>query len=160
MRLFFLFLSSLLAFSTANATATTLPTDSATQDNPRYTFQIETPKGYVSGIMITDDRGDELIGSMVNEFGVSALDFAYSRDKDKVRILNAISFLNKWYIKRVLSKDIRFCLHIIGNDTQKTDKNYEVTETDNTVTVLNKKRKIKYTFSPLSTKEKQDESEE
>ena len=45
--------------------------------------------------------------SMVNEFGVSYVDFTYSPTKKKVRLLSVNARLDRWYIRLTLSKDLR-----------------------------------------------------
>ena len=67
---------------------------------------IETDKGYVSGICFLSEEGDTVKGSIFNEFGISVLDFTYLRSRQKVRLENVIKMLDKWYIKRVLRKDL------------------------------------------------------
>lgn len=76
-----------------------------------YDAMIETGNGYVSGICIIANDGEEVKGGIFNEFGLSALDFSYDVKKDKVKLNNIISFLDKWYIRKVLRKDLRRLLH-------------------------------------------------
>lgn len=45
--------------------------------------------------------------SIVNEFGVSALDFTYHPVSHKVKIISVMGKLNKWYIKRLLKRDLK-----------------------------------------------------
>lgn len=115
----------------------------------RYTFQIETSKGGVSGILLANSSGQAIMGSMVNEFGVSAIDFSYSTAKNKIKLLRVISFLNKWYIKKVLANDIRYCIHELYGTPYKKKHSYVVERQGSTVSVFNKKRNIRYTFTPL-----------
>ena len=68
----------------------------------RRQFQIEMPKGGVSGIFISRDSGNEIRGGMINEFGISVLGFSYSKRNGKVKLTDVASFLDKWYIRRVL----------------------------------------------------------
>lgn len=63
-------------------------------------------KGYVSGVCIMANDGSVIKGSLFNEFGISAIDFTYQPDKKKVKLLSVIKILNKWYIKKVLRKDL------------------------------------------------------
>ena len=101
-------------------------------ESVRYDVSIEMPKGYVSGLCVMSCDGDTLKGVLVNEFGVTALAFTYSQTKDKVKIVSVMSMLDKWYIRRVLRRDLREVIHTLrsGNDTY-----------------LNGKCKIKYHFS-------------
>lgn len=112
-------------------------------------FRIEMQKGYVSGIMITGESDEYINGSMVNEFGISAIDFTFSKKKGKVKLINVGSFLNKWYIKQVLKNDINFALHILYGTPYNKKHNYEVTREGPNLIIFNTKRKIKYIFSPL-----------
>lgn len=68
---------------------------------------IEMKKGYISGVcMLVNDEG-VVRGSIFNEFGISAISFAYYPEHEKVKLLEVISMLNKWYIRKVLKKDLR-----------------------------------------------------
>lgn len=72
----------------------------------KYNATIEMSKGYVSGVCIMANDGSVIKGSLFNEFGISAIDFTYQPDKKKVKLLSVIKILNKWYIKKVLRKDL------------------------------------------------------
>ena len=82
-------------------------------DADRFSFSISMPKGYLSGVLITNESDDSINGSMINEFGISAVDFTYSRRNGKFRLVSVISFLDKWHIRRMLGNDLRFCLRIL-----------------------------------------------
>lgn len=72
----------------------------------RYAATIEMKKGYMSGICIMVNDEGLIKGSLFNEFGISALDFTYQPETRKIKLLSVIKMLNKWYIKRVLRKDL------------------------------------------------------
>lgn len=159
MRTFLLFLlSSVFVVCNAFAASKTDPQTNASA-NRKMAFRIEMQKGYVSGIMICAETDDAINGSMVNEFGISAIDFTYSKEKGKVKLINVGSFLNKWYIKQVLKNDINFALHILYGMPYKKKHHYEVTRDGENVTIFNTKRKIKYIFSPLQNKSDYDTEE-
>jgi len=80
---------------------------SADGEPMRYAASIEMPKGYVSGICVMRCDGDEVRGCLFNEFGVTAIDFTYCVRKQKVRLHSVLPMLDKWYIRRVLKKDLR-----------------------------------------------------
>lgn len=67
---------------------------------------INFPRGEMSGICALLYDGGTLKGCVFNEFGISALDFTYCPGTKKAKIVHAASMLNKWYIKRVLSRDL------------------------------------------------------
>lgn len=107
----------------------------------KYNAVIEMPKGYLSGICILLREEDEVKGCLFNEFGISALDFTYFPKKDKVKLHSVIAMMNKWYIKRILKRDLRSLFHEL--------------QTGNPV-YQNRKYKIQYQFTPLQ----EDEVEE
>lgn len=160
MRAFLLFLSSFIALLTFNMSA--IEVDSVMQSSPlqKHTFQIETSNGFVSGILLVSEDDENINGSMINEFGISAIDFSYSKKKQKVKLLSVISFLNKWYIKHVLKNDIKFCLHVLYDVPFKKKHNYEVVHTVDSISIINNKRHLKYTFSPLTISTNEDDTEE
>lgn len=112
-------------------------------------------KGYISGICFLSEEGDTIKGSFFNEFGISAFDFTYLRSRQKVKLENVIKMLNKWYIKRVLRKDM---VHVLDN-LQRGISSYS-----------NEKYHITYKFTklddcddsqqPNNSKDENDETEE
>lgn len=159
MRHFLLFLSSFL-FS-FNLVAQNLNYDPSQENckRSRYAFQIETQKAAVTGIMILKETADEIAGSMVNEFGVSAIDFIYNKKKDSIKLLSVVSFLNKWYIKKVLKKDLKLSIQLLTDLPGKQPKNYEIDQMDAYLIILNIKRKIKYTFNIMESESPAYETE-
>lgn len=108
-------------------------------DRMKYTFIIEMPKAYFNGICFLHHTPDGVVkGSMFNEFGISALEFSYYPDKDKVKLHHVIKFLDKWYIKYVLKRDLRKVLH--GLQQGKSE-------------YINEKRHISYQFTHLDYEE-------
>ena len=108
-------------------------------DRARYNVQIDFKKAYISGVCIMLMEDGQVKASVVNEFGVSALDFSYNPSKKKVKILSVMGKMNKWYIKKVLRKDLQKVMQQLPLG----DGTYE-----------DVKFGIKYTFSPLDeTKE-------
>ena len=115
----------------------------------KYNFELSTEKGYLSGILILSQEGDVINGCRFNEFGVTAMGFTYDISKDKLKLLHVIKFLDKWYIKRVISKDIKACIKTLWGMPLKPEKNIEVSVSPNETVVYNKKRKIRYIYSPM-----------
>ena len=131
--------SILLFFSAEVAVAQTLyPQNQG--DKVRSSAMIEMPKGYVSGICVMYNDGTDVKASIFNEFGISAIDFVYNPQKDKVKLVSVIKMLNKWYIRRLLKSDLRKVIHKL----QQGEGEYR-----------NEKYKIDYKFSELK-----DETEE
>lgn len=102
----------------------------------RHEFIMEMPKAYVSGIMILRRVEPSLIrGSLVNEFGISMLDFSYDESKHKLMIESLMKQLDKWYVRRLLKKDIPHVLEAMHSDKEK----YE-----------SRSGKLKYFFKPMA----------
>lgn len=132
-----IFLLSMLSFS--GAAQSLLPQEDGSRT--KFTTTIEMPKGYVSGICVIMLEGDMLKGSIFNEFGITAMDFTYQIQKEKVKLISVFPMLNKWYIKRVLKKDLKAVIK--GLEQGKT-------------TYENTRRHILYQFLPLSNAETED----
>lgn len=115
----------------------TLLVDSIGATN-RYNAMIELPKAYLSGVCIIK-RNEEgnVVGCLFNEFGISALEFAYRPGDKKVKLLSVIQMMNKWYIKRIISRD----LARVYQGLQKGETTYH-----------NEKYHITYKFTPMIEK--------
>ena len=143
----FLVSISLLVLSLLQAIAqpaTKLSTDSAAvADSSRRTFTalIETPKASISGICLLVQDSDTIKGAIVNEFGITALDFVYTRKDDKVRLVSAAPMLNKWYMRPVITADIRELLHAL----REGKFSYE-----------DEKYHIRYSLSPINDDDNND----
>lgn len=116
----------------------TFPTDSC---NVSYKMYIEFGKGYLSGICILGKENNIIKSSIINEFGVSIMDFTYDMKKDKVKLMYVMNTLNKWYIKRVLKKDLKEVVHLMQNG----ENEYR-----------NNKRKLYYQFVLMTTPDNLD----
>lgn len=102
--------------------------------------------------MITRQSGNEIIGSMFNEFGVSVLSFIYDRNKNKLKLRDVMGMLDKWYIKRVLKSDLTLCLHLLCDTPYgKRSNKYVVTHDSESISIRNAARNITYSFHTLNT---------
>ena len=59
---------------------------------------IDTPKASISGICLMQREEQKVVGTVVNELGIKALDFEVDANARKVKLLNTITFLNEWYL--------------------------------------------------------------
>ena len=147
-RVFLLYLSVLCSIFGCVANEPVSSED--TLQTVRSFFEIEMGKGHISGILITKEYDGRIAGTMINEFGVTALSFVYDRKKDTIRLLDVMSMLNKWYIKRVLKKDLNYCVHVLYDIPYKPSKSHVISKATDKTTVTNTKRKIIYSFVPLN----------
>jgi hypothetical protein len=95
----------LLALPISVQAQTTFP--SADSERAKYAAYIEMPKAYVSGICVLLQEDGLIKGSLFNEFGITALDFTYNPQRDKIKLHSVMKMMDKWYIRKVLKKDLR-----------------------------------------------------
>lgn len=103
----------------------------------RYSVQININRAGISGVCMMREVSDNVLGAIINEFGLSMLSFNYDPDRKRARIVDIAPQLDKWYIKKVLRRDLK---KIIPQITQKDIK--EVFR------YCNVKQQIEYIFTP------------
>lgn len=104
-------------------------------ESARYSAVIQLPKAQISGICMLKYADGAIRGSLFNEFGLSALDFSYRPGQKKVRLHHVVKIMDKWYVRRVLRKDLaRLMLTLQSGGTR-----YD-----------NEQRKITYQFVPIA----------
>lgn len=118
----------------------------------RWNINLSTPKAAVSGFFLIRDEDDSIAGSIINEFGISLADFRFNPVSGKVKFINLTGFLNKWYLKKLLAKDLSLALKRLTNPSPSlsSPKGYDVSVSSDTVVIHNLKYDITYQFSPLS----------
>ena len=139
MRVFLLLISiatSLLAVVPAIAQDRFFPRQKG--EKVKYAVMIELEKAYISGVGIIACQEEEIRGVVFNEFGVSVISFSYNPRRKRMKILDAAGKLNRWYVKRVIRKDLLYVISAL-----------QMSET----TYVNEKRHIRYTFTPLDNQE-------
>lgn len=109
-----------------------------TEQSRRYSVQIDFERAGISGVCILRELRDDVLGAIVNEFGVLALNFSYDTQRGKAKIIDLIPQLNKWYIRQVLRSDLRRMVPALM--ALPSTENYEY---------INQRRKIKYLFTPI-----------
>lgn len=60
-----------------------------------YKAFIKTGRGEISGVCLLLHEGDTIKGAIVNEFGISALDFTYVMSADRMTLNHVIAMLDK-----------------------------------------------------------------
>ena len=128
-------------FSTVNAQVCFPSTQG---EKAKYSAYIDMPQGYVSGVCVLFNEGTVIQGSLFNEFGITALSFSYDIKKEKIKLYSVVKLMDKWYIKRILKKDLKQLMKCL----QKGESVYQ-----------NEKYHITYSFSTLNTEEVYDTEE-
>lgn len=120
------------------------------QSVQQYHIDISLPKGgHLSGICLI--RMDSVTGdgamSVVNEFGIKAYDAVYSGKKHNVKLKNTMPVLNKWYIRRVIAKD----MSVLFNPNRKLPgRRVLLRKDDGSLLLSNKRFKITYSLRPIT----------
>ena len=115
---------------------TTFPT--ADGERSRYDAYIELSRAFISGICALQREDGVVNGCLFNEFGITALDFTYYPERKKVKLHHVLKAIDKWYIRRVLRKD----LAQLFTGLQNGETRYR-----------NDRQKITYLFTPIEEKE-------
>ena len=112
-----------------------------------YQFSMQARGNELTGICIVSEMEKGVsVGTIVNEFGVKALDF--SIEKGKVRVFNVIKPLDRWYIRKVLRKDFSFIFQHIKSGKDLIIKKRKLSFQSNGDMIMDNERyKIRYTFS-------------
>ena len=97
-------------------------------------MEIEFPQVSITGIGTLVKQGDNVIGAVFNEFGVSVVSFSYLPAKKKIKLLSVLDKMDRWYIKRILKRDLLRLMEVL----EASGSSY-----------FNSKYNIKYTFTPL-----------
>lgn len=125
-RLLSISLGLLLAVSLPLHAQNLLPSEEG--DRCRYEVTIQMDKGYFSGVCAMLNEGRVIQGSIFNEFGITAIDFSYDTVKKKVRLHTVFKMMNKWYIRRVLRKDLACLIDGLKiGETQYVNKRHHIT---------------------------------
>ena len=101
----------------------------------RYAANIEMTGAYISGICILLKEDGIIKGCLFNEFGVTALDFTFSPEREKVKLHHVMKMMDKWYIRRVLRNDLAQMMIFLQNGK---------------TAYRNERRKITYQFTPFA----------
>ncbi len=147
MRLFFLLISCVV-FCTASANVDGNLFPQVAGKKCEYTTEIQFKGNSVTGICILKHNDKEIIGAIINEFGIKVFDFIVRLDGLKVKLENVTPFLDKWYIKRMLKKDLKFLFTHLYKTPQKSRRR-EVSQTANTLVLKNIKYGITYCFTSI-----------
>ena len=120
----------------------------------QFLVTIEARGAVISGICVVKTDAEGSRGAIVNEFGVHALDFTVSADRKRVKLLNVMPAMNRWYIRRVVRRDLQY-LFAASHETEGSKGHRTVTlDTDGTVMLVNAKYKLNYSLKKI------DETEE
>lgn len=117
----------------------------------QYNVEIVVRERLITGICAMEVAPNGgIVGTMLNEFGVKALDFEY---KDgRMKISNVFKPINKWYVRRIIRGDLQFIFDNFNIQGEKSmGKRHFKNMTDGSKRMTNDKYKISYTLSKIET---------
>lgn len=145
-----LWISLLAGIGTASAAGpeTFLPAEEG--GRAQYTVTIGWKQARISGICIMKSLGGEIVGSVVNEFGIRAFDFRYDPRREVLKIENPIGFLDRWYIRKGLRSDLRILFRAADGvlPCERGGRRIERLD-DGSLQLENRRRGLSYRFSPM-----------
>lgn len=100
----------------------------------------------MSGICLIRMEGDRGAMSVVNEFGVKAFDAVCPGAKGRVKLTYVMAPLDKWYIRRVLARDLSV---LFRPDRRLPRRRTLERREDGTLVLANRRHKITYRLKPL-----------
>ncbi len=92
----------------------------------------------VSGIAVMKRQGEVVVGSLFNEFGITALGFRYLEDRDKLELTTVMSMLERRAVRRVVRRDVERWLRLLRRGE---------------AVYVDSRRGITYTLKPLPIQE-------
>lgn len=96
---------TLLLFLTLTAAAGRLP--EAEGERTRHNVELNLGRAKLTGVCLMLMEEGLIKASIVNEFGVSYVDFTYSPKTKKLRLVSVAAPLDKWYIRKRIRKELR-----------------------------------------------------
>ena len=105
--------------------------------------------------MVSQSPDGQTTGTIVNEYGVMAFDFMI--DNGKVKIINVIKPLDRWYIRKVLKKDFCFAFQHMRHCKDLAVGKRRITFRENgDIAVDNDRYNIHYVFTPITASNETD----
>lgn len=101
----------------------------------RHYLSINLPKQGFTGVCLAESDSLQIRGTIVNEFGIKALDFVYDKLSDQIRMPYIVKNLDKWYLRKVLKRDLKGILPRLCENSAFIYEGH--------------KRKMTYNFVPL-----------
>lgn len=114
---------------------------------------MDTERGGFCGLFIMEKQDNIIKGSLFNEFGITAYNFEFNIRNGKIKLYDVISFLNKWYIKKIIKGDMEYLFRNELLDKKSVSRGRELVTAGEKVVLRNLKYHIGYTFSNINTNE-------
>ena len=114
----------------------------------QYAMTLSARGAELTGICVMKYDGEGYRGAVVNEFGIHALDFTLSSNRRKVKLLNVMPAMNRWYIRKVVRKDLQLLFSAAESPLVKGRRTV-TTEADGTVVLTDGRYHLKYSLRKI-----------
>lgn len=95
-----------------------------------YNFTMTSSRAEIRGLCILKLNGKVINASIMNDFGATFIDYSYQVKKLKVKLHYVVGQLDKWYIRRVLKRDLKKVMIAMYNkETTYCDSKHRLTYT-------------------------------
>lgn len=95
-----------------------------------YNFTMTSLRAEISGLCILKLNGEVVNASIVNDFGTTFIDYSYQMRKSRVKLHYVFELLDKWYIRRVLKRNLKKVMMAMHNgETTYRDLKHKLTYT-------------------------------
>ena len=142
--------------SLASAVSQEEITDSVAADSleiRQFNMSLQVKDQELTGIFVMKYLSPtEIVGTLINEFGLTAYDFEY---KDgKTRLSNLPEFLDRWFIRKILQNELSFLFKNLqrGQDFKKRSRKITFSP-EGEITLINRRFLLHYTFIPIIDQE-------
>lgn len=126
---------------------------SAEGERRDYSVMFKFKDSALTGVCIIKCVDNVLIGTIVNEFGIKAMDFTVTADSRKVRLVNVLPVLDKWYIRKIVKADFKYMFsNSDRGELRLSDKKRSITVDGNSMKMCNQRYSITYLFGLMDMK--------
>ena len=75
-----------------------------------YAVTLDFGRAHLTGVCVAKCLDGEIVGTLMNEFGIRAFDFRCNPHGGRVELSNLTAMLDRWYIRRTLRRDLALLL--------------------------------------------------
>ena len=119
----------------------------------QYNMSLQVKDQELTGIFVMKYISpSEIVGTLINEFGLTAFDFEYHEGRTKLS--NLPPFLDRWFIRKILQNDLSFFFKNLhrGQDFKKRSRKITFSP-EGEITLINRRFLLHYTFIPIIDQE-------
>lgn len=116
-----------------------------------YAVTLDFGRAHLTGLCIVKRLDNELVGTLLNEFGIRALDFRYDPQRGRVRLSNLLALLDSWYIRKTLRRDLSLLLQNAALEAPLQRRGRRLARLDDgTLSLTHTRRDLELRFTPLN----------